>query len=414
MNQLVPGGAGSAEREKTNSSVRQLIDNGDLETDEPYISTMESFQGFTHEEISAKVSAIAPSTINELATRYRQLATSIDIGWELLHLQMTLGRGWTGDAATAATSSIAELSQPAARMRSALQSVGLKLDALSSAASDLKASIPQPSLSSTAPLALLSGSSVMAEETAREEARQTAIRAMEAVYVPNYTSAGTNVPGFGRAPEGPGDAGPGVGGIGSGGVGGLGGGAGGGAGAAGDAAAGGAAEAGAGQGDPNAAAQTQAASANGAEGLGQGSGLGRPDAASTSAASTGANPNGQAGSGAHGGGAGAGGGAYGVGGGGSAARRKDERENQNGAMMGAVPPGAAAGAAAAAAAGSAKPSSLARPGMGMGMPMMGAGARGAKGEDDTEHETPSYLVNVENGNELIGDIEPVSPPVIGA
>ncbi|SDI95214.1 hypothetical protein SAMN05444695_12327, partial [Rhodococcus triatomae] len=35
-------------------------------------------------------------------------------------------------------------------------------------------------------------------------------------------------------------------------------------------------------------------------------------------------------------------------------------------------------------------------------------------DDDKEHKTPSYLVNMENGNELIGDLDPVAPPVIGA
>ena len=40
------------------------------------------------------------------------------------------------------------------------------------------------------------------------------------------------------------------------------------------------------------------------------------------------------------------------------------------------------------------------------------GARG-KGEDDKEHKTAAYLVNVENANELIGDMPRVAPPVIG-
>ncbi|EOM77017.1 hypothetical protein DW322_06390 [Rhodococcus rhodnii] len=60
-------------------------------------------------------------------------------------------------------------------------------------------------------------------------------------------------------------------------------------------------------------------------------------------------------------------------------------------------------------------SGMGRPPIGMGAPMMAAAPGGARanGAEDTEHETPSYLVTVDNGNELVGDLAPVSPPVIG-
>ena len=45
--------------------------------------------------------------------------------------------------------------------------------------------------------------------------------------------------------------------------------------------------------------------------------------------------------------------------------------------------------------------------------MMPHGA-GRQGGEDKEHKTPSYLVNEENGNELIGPIPKTTPPVIGA
>jgi len=48
--------------------------------------------------------------------------------------------------------------------------------------------------------------------------------------------------------------------------------------------------------------------------------------------------------------------------------------------------------------------------------MGGMGAGGAKGEggEDLEHQTPSYLVNEDNGNEIVGDIGMVVPPTLGA
>jgi hypothetical protein len=47
-----------------------------------------------------------------------------------------------------------------------------------------------------------------------------------------------------------------------------------------------------------------------------------------------------------------------------------------------------------------------------GMPGAMAG-RGGRGGDDKEHRTASYLTNEDNGNLIVGDFDPVAPPVIG-
>ncbi|WP_419402888.1 hypothetical protein [Mycobacteroides abscessus] len=75
------------------------------------------------------------------------------------------------------------------------------------------------------------------------------------------------------------------------------------------------------------------------------------------------------------------------------------------------------GAAAGAGGGGVNPASVGAAGVrGMGpMGMMGGGAHGGhgKGEDDDDHATPSYLINVDNGNELFGETIKASPGVIG-
>ncbi|GAA4479380.1 hypothetical protein GCM10023094_24400 [Rhodococcus olei] len=45
--------------------------------------------------------------------------------------------------------------------------------------------------------------------------------------------------------------------------------------------------------------------------------------------------------------------------------------------------------------------------------MVPAGARGRE-DGDTEHTTPGYLVTVDNGNDLVGTLPLVAPPVLGA
>ncbi|NLG56385.1 MAG: hypothetical protein GX542_12205 [Rhodococcus sp.] len=106
-----------------------------------------------------------------------------------------------------------------------------------------------------------------------------------------------------------------------------------------------------------------------------------------------------------GGGAGMGGGGGGLGGGAGA-----------GGGLGAAPGAGIAGGAAGGAglAGGAAGGAAAGRGMGMGGGMMGGGAGGRGGDKDKEHKTADYLVTLENGNELIGKMPPMAPPVIGA
>ncbi|NKS14693.1 hypothetical protein GS580_28050, partial [Rhodococcus hoagii] len=79
-----------------------------------------------------------------------------------------------------------------------------------------------------------------------------------------------------------------------------------------------------------------------------------------------------------------------------------------GAAAGSSPSATAGGASGTTAAGTA-----ARGGAATGGMMPGAGARG-RGDDDAEHKTPGYLVNVDNGSELIGNLPLAAPPVIGS
>ena len=114
-----------------------------------------------------------------------------------------------------------------------------------------------------------------------------------------------------------------------------------------------------------------------------------------------------------GGGAGSGGGrgGFGSGSGGSA-------ESSSG-LGGAGRGGAGAGARSGAGMGAAEEGELGGAGAGgaagrsgaSGMGGMGRG--GGRGSQDEEHKTAGYLVNEENGNMIIGDFDPVAPPVIG-
>lgn len=84
---------------------------------------------------------------------------------------------------------------------------------------------------------------------------------------------------------------------------------------------------------------------------------------------------------------------------------------RSGLGAGGLPGGAAGGGMNPAGIGGAG----ARGGM-MPMGMMGgAGAhgRGGQGGEDDEHQTPDYLISLDNGNELFGELPKASPGVIG-
>ncbi|MEV0853942.1 hypothetical protein [Nocardia fluminea] len=89
----------------------------------------------------------------------------------------------------------------------------------------------------------------------------------------------------------------------------------------------------------------------------------------------------------------------------------------NGGAAGAAVPGTPGGAGSGAGSGTRAGTGSAAGGRGMsGMPgMMGGGRGGGKGEDDSEHAIPDYLIQ-DREDELIGLLPPTLPPggVIGA
>ncbi|REE75868.1 hypothetical protein C8E05_5342 [Rhodococcus wratislaviensis] len=430
---VLPNGAGDQHRTKLQRSAEQL---GSDAIDPPYITTMECFEGWQHSEIHAKTQEMNPDDIGGLAQACHAIVGSLPIGFGFALLKNTIAEKWEGAAADAALAATENLAGASDQLTSGVQAIGVKLDILSSAAQDVKNSIPAPMSEQPLSLLPLTPTAAEAREAARDAAREEAIRKLQNIYVPNYQDVGTNVPVL-PAPHSPNDradfvdpnaAAPNSGGTGSWGTtdsktssaSGEGGG---------DSSANGENPAD-GESAADDAATTSAANAEAAanQGAGAGSGSAAQTAAANAQNAAGAGSQLGTGTGAGAGGYGGVGGGSGVGGSGiggsaSSARRKNDKRDSEANSSGVVPGGpipsggAAAGAGAAAAAAAATPvkPSMSRPGMGMAPGMMGApGRAGGNGDSDTEHQTPSYLVTVDNGNELIGTLDPVAPPVIGA
>ncbi|QNG19315.1 PPE domain-containing protein [Rhodococcus triatomae] len=374
----------------------------------PGVTSMESFESMPHADIKAKVDSMRPGEIYESAQSWRGAQ---DMVTELVDtFRNAIGTvtesDWTGTAARAAHGAVTAYAADTEKFSGAVTLVANKLEEAYTGFEQTKHQLPEPDDRSfgdwaRAGVGLLAGSGFGLTQLVAggSEAHQQAIQVMRTVYTPVVVQSDMGVPAL-PPPVNPINA-PGPNPLfpGTGGGGGVGGG-------------GASVLPGIGGGDPFASPPIDPASTSAASvGAGLPSGLTPPgghpglgganEVPRTAAASANpfAPPPGWGGSGGAGGGLGSGGG---IGSGGGA-----------GLMGPAAPP---AGGQSQQAGGAARGNAAAGAGRGgmMGGGMMGGGGARGQGDQDKEHKTADYLVTVENGNELIGDLPAVAPPVIGA
>ncbi|RDI64353.1 hypothetical protein [Nocardia pseudobrasiliensis] len=398
---------------------RGLHNNG---TDPAYIKDLEDWDSVPHQAIYDSVQSMNPDTIHGNARKWLDISAAV--GGALfglnLSIQKELSDGFHGQFANAANDAARKFVQQGTDAQEVMQTVGARIHAAGYGAEAVRASVPPPgkphNQGLTTPVTSL-WPLVGAEDPAlgnaaqrdAEEARQQAITAMKMNYNPTYQPAGQNVPTFVPV-DSPGEGGPG-------GLNGNGNGTGTGTGT--------------GTGSPNSSNGTDqkatnpddkantdnqqtdpSTSPNSSDSSNSGGNQGSSSASGTTGGAdtkpagldSSTSPAGVgSGSGSHGGTSGGlggigSGGVGGIGGGGA---------NAPGRSM----PGlGGAGNAAAAAALAGRGGAAGAAGMpGMGMPHGGKG----KGEEDSEHKTPDYLI-IDREEELFGIRERTTPQAIGA
>lgn len=438
--------ADSLEAQRDADAERDALDvggnsRGDIESS----VVMDSFDSMTHEEMVVRTDQISAQSIEAIASAWSSVSNRLAPAIEAFRatIESAIGSGWEGSAAEAASAGVRSSSADLGVLAESAQEVSRKLDEAIIGFVQTQRMMP-PAEGESGFLASLAGVLKPTELLIkgmmfdRSEQREEALAVLKTVYAPTVRQADSGFPQLRLAVDPttgtPADTGAsGIGGFGqaivgadvfdgSGDAGGPGSEAG--SGTAGDfagAAESGAAESGAtsepegvvaqAQGDPNGAgaaddAWTAPAAAGGdtrtvasghaSGGAGSGasspsSGLPAVGAGAGSAAGSGGSGVGTGGFGAGGGGTGV----VGVPGGGTGV------PSGVGSSAGTGTAGAATGGTAAGRAGA--------PGMGMA-----PAARGAGRDDDIEHTTPGYLVTVDNGNAIVGDLPLVAPPVLGA
>lgn len=401
----------------------------------------DNFDGMSHEQIMAAVAQMEPGVVDASAEGWKAIGDALsqglgDFGAAIQREIFGDGRaGWEGTAAAAALDATNRYTTASNELAEAGNVVGATVQAAASAIGRVKAQVPPPVNVSAYEVANwdVRAAGLKLAMYERNEAHQQAVQVMKSVYNPAMRDAYGGVPAL---PEPPTVT------RGTGGGGGSGAAEGPGTWSGSETGQGTGTTPGSGQGEttaPQAPTADDQAAAPG-EGDAAAPAVNGPQAGESGTAATGGGlPGGAApddatvraagvapdrvgsglagtGSGASGSGHGTATSGYGAGGTGGSGSAGSYGGGAGGygnsgfvATPGATPiaAGTAAGSAPAVAGAAGRPGA---PGAGM---MPGAGARGGC-DDDTEHTTPGYLVTVDNGNELVGSIPLVAPPVLGA
>ncbi|MDI9901219.1 hypothetical protein QM716_15280 [Rhodococcus sp. IEGM 1409] len=430
-----------------------------LEYSEHAIVDDDPFDAMSHSEIFDHVNEMDPATLSAIGEAWKAIAGRVEAGIGKFQNDVNgaISEGWQGRGGSAALEAVLGYSADAGELKVRVDLISNKIEEAKIALDEAKRSIPAPDGASTVEqiLSLVPGSTWKQAQYEAEEAERQARQVMKDVYLPYMKRADDQVPILSAAfnpVTGSGGAGSGGafgGGSGAGNTSGSGNGlgapftSGGGIGGGAD---------GGHLGDANPAGDSSRPDSAGQDGSGQGfsgddprSGVNGSDLdgqgnsgadaarsanvsgpAGTSAASVGplpagaapgglagATPNGaQLGSGVPSGlmGSGSGGGsAGGIGTGGF---------GPGGTGGGALGPGGVGGLAGGGRGGVSGTGGTSATGAQSGRGAMGgvggmAPGRGQGQDEDNVHDTPGYLVTVENGNALIGDLPMVSPAVLG-
>lgn len=410
---------------------------GEFEPTEVVIT--EAFEVMPHEQIVTMVESLGTATIVNSSKNWNDLSAAATTGSDGFRsgIEAAMTSGWSGPTADAVRGGVGNYVSSATALSTSMSLISNKLLEAHSGFTQTQSRMPpvvapgSSMIDALLPIPFAAKDAVSAREEQQEEAR----RIMRSVYIPGVLQSDSQVPVLPAAHNPVADGGGSSGGwglgtsAGGGGIGSTSGttGADGGDSAARTAAtqaqAGSAEAAEAGRSGTAASEQpgssgsgslppadnsgeTRAAAATGpgASGGGTGSGVG----AGPGGGYGGTGPGGSGFAGSNGSGYGGGAG-YGVGSGGSSGAGS----GYGGSVLG-PPIGGGAGGGAGGTGGPGSAAAAAGRAGAHGMPGMGAmgGARGA-GDNDGEHATPGYLVDVSNGSELIGDLPLVAPPVLG-
>ncbi|NEW25184.1 PPE domain-containing protein [Nocardia cyriacigeorgica] len=170
--------------------------------DPDYASTVEIFDNLTHQQIHAAVQQLAPATLLAGQQTWQNTATGLTDAIDQAHTEIrsAIADGWRGAAAQQAAAAVRDFEQLGRQLADVMTVVGQRLGQAGDAAEALRGAVPGPS--ETEPdlaAALLDPSRASENVTAAksvENSRQDVVRVMESIYTSAFIPTGAGIPAF--------------------------------------------------------------------------------------------------------------------------------------------------------------------------------------------------------------------------
>lgn len=175
--------------------------------DPDYAPTVEVFDNLTHEQIHAGVSRLDPSALQTGGQLWQGAASGLNDAVTQAHNEIrgAISDGWRGAAAGLAGAAVRDFEAAGRQLADVLTTVGRRLGQAGDAAETLRTGIGEPSgVRPDLPAALLdphAATGNIAGQQAAESERADAVRVMESVYLGAFIPTGSQVPAFPDLPD---------------------------------------------------------------------------------------------------------------------------------------------------------------------------------------------------------------------
>lgn len=170
--------------------------------DPDYASTVEIFDNLTHQQIHAAVQQLAPATLLAGQQAWQNTATGLTDAIDQAHTEIrsAIADGWRGGAAQQAAAAVRDFEQLGRQLADVMTVVGQRLGQAGDAAEALRAAVPGPSQAEPdLAAALLDPARASENVTAAksvENSRQDVVRVMESIYTSAFIPTGAGIPAF--------------------------------------------------------------------------------------------------------------------------------------------------------------------------------------------------------------------------
>ncbi|MFI6366456.1 WXG100 family type VII secretion target [Nocardia sp. NPDC050630] len=171
-------------------------------TDPNYAQTVEIFDNLSHREIHNGVQLMNPVVLSAGQQAWQGSSTGLATAVEQAHseIRAAMADGWRGAAADAAAAAVREFERHGQQLADVMAAVGQRLGQAGDAAEALRAAVVEPSSETTDLAGALLDPTKATENTATQKSadgiRQDAVQAMDSIYTNVFIATGSGVPAF--------------------------------------------------------------------------------------------------------------------------------------------------------------------------------------------------------------------------